>query len=82
MNKVKFEEFKNMSYEDQIQHLEEKIQQVREAKSKAIENIRKLEEHGEECNKQIERLLELKWNCKSQMMVNEALDGFDNIFTQ
>ena len=51
-----------MSYEDQLKHVEDKIQRVRDAKSKITEDIRKLEEYGEECNKQIETLLEMKFN--------------------
>ncbi len=75
MAEVKFEEFTNMGYEEQIKHVEEKIQRVRDAKTKITEDIRKLEEYGEECNKQIEKLLEMKFNVIHQQRLSEIQEN-------
>ena len=75
MNEVKFEEFTNMGYEEQIKHVEDKIQRVRDAKTKITEDIRKLEEYGEECNKQIEALLEMKFNVIHQQRLSEIQEN-------
>jgi phage shock protein A len=75
MNEVKFEEFTNMGYEEQIKHVEDKIQRVRDAKTQITEDIRKLEEYGEECNKQIETLLEMKFNVIHQQRLSEIQEN-------
>ena len=75
MAEVKFEEFTNMGYEEQIKHVEDKIQRVRDAKTQITEDIRKLEEYGEECNKQIETLLEMKFNVIHQQRLSEIQDN-------
>ena len=75
MAEVKFTEFTNMGYEEQIKHVEEKIQRVRDAKTKITEDIRKLEEYGEECNKQIEVLLEMKFNVIHQQRLSEIQEN-------
>ena len=43
MNEVKFEEFHNMSYEDQLKHVEGQLKRVREAKENNAKSIRQLE---------------------------------------
>lgn len=75
MAEVSFKEYSNMSYEDQLKHVEGKIQRVRDAKSKITEDIRKLEEYGEECNKQIETLLEMKFNVIHQQRLSEIQEN-------
>lgn len=81
MSEVKFEESHNMSYEDQLKHVEDKIQRVRDAKTKITKDVCKLEEYGEECNKQIETLLEMKFNILHQMKMEETLDKIKgNVF--
>jgi phage shock protein A len=75
MSEVSFKEYSNMSYEDQLKHVEDKIQRVRDAKSQITEDIRKLEEYGEECNKQIETLLEMKFNVIHQQRLSEIQEN-------
>lgn len=78
---VKFEEFHNLSYEEQLQHVEDKIQRVREAKHNNAKSIRQLEGFIENCNEQIEVLLEMKFNVLHQQRMEEALDQIkDNVF--
>lgn len=75
MAEVNYKEYSNMSYEDQINHIEDRIQRARDAKSHVTENIRKLEEYGEECNKQIETLLEMKFNVIHQQRLSEIQEN-------
>ena len=78
---VKFEEFKSMNHEEQLQHLEKEIKRVRESKQRNTESIRQLETFNENCNEQIELLLELKFNVLHQMRMDEALDAIkENVF--
>ena len=78
MAEVKFEEFNNMSYEEQLQHVEDKIQRARDAKKKNAESIKQLEGFIENCNEQIEMLLEMKFNVLHQQRMEEALDKIKN----
>ena len=81
MSEVKFEEFTNMSYEEQIKHVEEKIQRVRETKQSTAKSIRQLEGRIENYNEQIETLLEMKFNVIHQQRMEEALAKIkDNVF--
>jgi len=81
MNEVKFEEFTNMSYEGQLKHVEEKIQRVRETKQSNAKSIRQLEEMIENCNQQIETLLEMKFNVLHQQRMEETLGNIKkNVF--
>ena len=81
MSEVKFEEFHNMSYEDQLKHVEDQIQRVREAKKKNAKSIEQLEGFIENCNEQIEVLLEMKFNVLHQQRMDEALGKIkDNLF--
>lgn len=79
--KVKFEEFKSMNSEEQLQHLEKEIKRVRESKRKNTESIRQLEIFNENCNEQIELLLEMKFNVLHQQRMDEAFDAIkENVF--
>ena len=81
MAEVKFEEFANMSYEEQLKHVEEKIQRVRETKQSNAKSIRQLEGRIENCNEQIETLLEMKFNVIHQQRMEEALVKIkENVF--
>jgi phage shock protein A len=81
MSEVKFEEFHNLSYEEQLQHVEDKIQHARDAKKKNAESIKQLEGFIENCNEQIEVLLEMKFNVLHQQRMEEALAKIkDNVF--
>ena len=81
VSEVKFEEFTNMSYEEQIKHVEEKIQRVRETKQSTAKSIRQLEGRIENYNEQIETLLEMKFNVIHQQRMEEALAKIkDNVF--
>ena len=81
MEEVKFEEFHNMSYDAQLQHVEDKIQRVRESKENNAKSIRQLEGFIENCNQQIEVLLEMKFNVLHQQRMEEALEKIkDNVF--
>lgn len=81
MNEVKFEEFHNMSYEDQLKHVEDQLKRVRESKENNAKSIRQLEGFIENCNEQIEVLLEMKFNVLHQQRMDEALDKIkDNLF--
>ena len=81
MSKVEFEEYSNMSYEDQLKHVEDQIQRVRESKQKNAESIRQLEGFIENCNEQIEVLLEMKFNVLHQQRMEETLDSVKkNVF--
>jgi hypothetical protein len=81
MMEVKFEEFKSMNHEEQLQHLEKEIKRVRESKQRNTESIRQLEIFNENCNEQIELLLELKFNVLHQIRMDEAFDAIkENVF--
>ena len=78
MSEVDFKEYHNMSYEDQLKHVEDQIQRVRESKENNAKSIRQLEGFIENCNEQIEVLLELKFNVLHQQRMEEALDKIKN----
>ena len=81
MNKIDFKEYHNMSYEEQLQYLEEQIETTRGYKRDNVESIRKLEEYTEQCNKNIETLLEMKFNVLHQQRMEETLDSVKkNVF--
>ena len=81
MTEVSFKEYHNMSYEEQLKHVEEKIQRVRESKEKNTKQIRQLEGFNENCNEQIEVLLEMKFNVLHQQRMEETLEKIkDNVF--
>ena len=81
MSKVEFAEYEAMSMEEQIIFTDKRIESAREAKRKAIENIKRFEELNENLNAQIETLLELKWNCKYQMKIDEITKEIsENVF--
>ena len=73
MNKFNIEEVKEMSLEEQIVELEKQIQRVKDIREKHAANIRQLEEMTENCNEQLETLIELKWSCKFQQRMNEMM---------
>jgi phage shock protein A len=75
---VKFEEFHNMSYDDQLKHVEDQLKRVRESKENNAKSIRQLEGFIENCNEQIEVLLEMKFNVLHQQRMEEALDNIKN----
>lgn len=78
MSEVKFEEFHNMSYDDQLKHVEDQLKRVRESKENNAKSIRQLEGFIENCNEQIEVLLEMKFNVLHQQRMEEALDNIKN----
>tara|TARA_Y100000385_G_C12610348_1_gene432672 strand:- start:295 stop:546 length:252 start_codon:yes stop_codon:yes gene_type:complete len=81
MSKVEFAEYEAMSMEEQIIFMDKRIESARKAKRKAIENIKRFEELNENLNAQIETLLELKWNCKYQMKIDEITKEIsENVF--
>ena len=81
MSGVKFEEFHNMSYDDQLKHVEDQLKRVRESKENNAKSIKQLEGFIENCNEQIEVLLEMKFNVLHQQRMEEALDTIkDNVF--
>ena len=81
MSKVEFAEYEAMSMEEQIIFTDKRIKNAREAKRKAIENIKRFEALNENLNAQIETLLELKWNCKYQMKIDEITKEIsENVF--
>ena len=73
MNKFNIEEVKEMSLEEQIVELEKQIQRVKGIREKHAANIRQLEGMTENCNEQLETLIELKWSCKFQQRMNEVM---------
>ena len=79
MNKFNIEEVKAMSLEDQIVELEKQIQRVKGIREKHAANIRQLEGMTENCNQQLETLIELKWSCKFQLRMNEMMDKVDEV---
>ena len=81
MSKVEFAEYEAMSMEEQIIFTDKRIKSAREAKRKAIENIKRFEALNENLNAQIETLLELKWNCKYQLKIDEITKEIsENVF--
>ena len=73
MSKFNIEEVKAMSPKEQIVELEKQIQRVKDAREQNAANIRYLEEVNENCNEQLETLIELKWNCKFQQRLEEFM---------
>lgn len=73
MNKFNIEEVKAMSLEEQIVELDKQIQRVKEARERNAASIRQLEGMTENCNEQLETLIELKWSCKFQQRMNEVM---------
>ena len=81
MAEVKFEEFHNMGYEEQLNHVEDQLKRVRESKKNNTKSIRQLEGFIENCNEQIEVLLEMKFNILHQQRMEEALGKIkENVF--
>ena len=74
MNKFNIEEVKEMNLAEQIVELEKQIQRVKDIREKHAANIRQLEGMTENCNQQLETLIELKWSCRFQQRVNEVMD--------
>lgn len=87
MSKFNIEEVKEMSLEEQIVELEKQIQRVKDTREQNAANIRRLEEVNENCNQQLETLLELKWSCKFHQRLDEwmgdmnEMDDPDNEWT-
>jgi len=79
MSKFNIEEVKAMSLEEQIVELEKQIQRVKDAREQNATNIKHLEEMTENCNQQLETLIELKWSCKFQQRMNEMMDKVDEV---
>ena len=79
MNKFNIEEVKAMSLEEQIAELDKQIQRVKEARERNAASIRQLEGMTENCNEQLETLIELKWSCKFQQRMNEMMDKMDEV---
>ena len=79
MSKFNIEEVKAMSLEEQIVELEKQIQRVKEARERNAANIRQLERMTENCNEQLETLIELKWSCKYQLKMNEVMDEVNGV---
>ena len=74
MSKFNIEEVKAMSLEEQIVELEKQIQRVKNTREQNAANIRQLEEMNENCNQQLETLIELKWSCKFQKRMGEVMN--------
>ena len=79
MNKFNIEEVKAMSPKEQVVELEKQIQRVKNTREQNAANIRQLEEMNENCNQQLETLIELKWNCKFQQRMGEVMDDVDDV---
>ena len=79
MNKFNIEEVKVMSPKEQVVELEKQIQRVKNTREQNAANIRQLEEMNENCNQQLETLIELKWNCKFQQRMGEVMDDVDDV---
>ena len=79
MSKFNIEEVKAMSFEDQIVELEKQIQRVKEARERNAANIRQMEGMTENCNEQLETLIELKWSCKFQLRMKEVMDEMGEV---
>ena len=79
MNKFNIEEVKAMSPEEQVVEIEKQIQRVKEARERNATNIKQLEGMTENCNQQLETLIELKWNCKFQQRLHEWMGDMDDV---
>jgi len=79
MNKFNIEEVKAMGLEEQIVELEKQIQRVKDTRERNAANIRRLEEVNENCNQQLEILLELKWNRKFQQRLDEWMGDMNEM---
>jgi hypothetical protein len=79
MSYIEFEELKSKTLSEQISYLEEKIQSVKKCREHNVDNIRHLEEYGDNLNQQIEALLEMKWNCKTEKRIGEVMDKAEEI---
>ena len=79
MSYIEFEELKSRTLSEQVDYLEEKIQSVRDRKAVNTTRIRQLEENNESLNTQIETLLEMKWNCKTEERIGEVMDRAEEI---
>ena len=79
MSYIEFEELKSRTLSEQVDYLEEKIQSVRDRKAVNTTRIRQLEENNENLNTQIETLLEMKWNCKTEERISEVMDRAEEI---
>ena len=79
MSKFNIEEVKGMSLEEQIVELEKQIQRVKGIREKHAANIRQMEEMTENCNEQLETLIELKWSCKFQQRMKEVMDEMSEV---
>jgi len=79
MNKFNIEEVKEMSLAEQIVELEKQIQRVKDIREQHAANIRQMEEMSENCNQQLETLIELKWNCKFQLRLEEWMGDVGDV---
>ena len=79
MNKFNIEEVKTMSPKEQVVELDKQIQRVKDTREQNAANIRHLEEVNENCNQQLETLIELKWNCKFQQRLEEWMGDVDEV---
>ena len=79
MNKFNIEEVKEMSLEEQIVELEKQIQRVKDIREKHAVNIRQLEGMTENCNEQLDTIIELKWSCKLQLRMKEVMDEMGGV---
>ena len=68
-----------MSPKEQVVELDKQIQRVKDTREQNAANIRHLEEVNENCNQQLETLIELKWNCKFQQRMNEVMDEMGEV---
>ena len=75
MSEVKFKEFHNLSYDDQLKHVEDQLQRVRESKENNAKSIKQLEGFIENCNQQIEVLLEMKFNVLHKQRLSEIQEN-------
>jgi len=69
---------KVMDPKEVIERLDAQIEEMREVRKKLIDNISMLEERVDDCNDQIESLLELKWRSKVLKASENALMDFKN----
>ena len=69
---------KVMDPKEVIERLDAQIEEMREVRKKLIDNISMLEERVDDCNDQIESLLELKWRSKVLKASENMLMDFKN----
>jgi len=81
MSKFNIKEVKTMGLAEQIVELDKQIQRVKDTREQNAANIRHLEEVNENCNQQLETLIELKWNCKFQQRLEEWMGDVDEVMT-